>query len=158
MKTLTAEKKSANPQTNTICSPQTSGIQSHWRLIVSPEIRATEINRAICTNRCTQLDRTLVMGTTSRGTGTRLIRPALSTMEVVPVIHATVKKLNGTMPHRANTAKCGMFGLGKILVKTTVNTPTMTSGLISDQKTPSDMFRYRIWKCFSTRFSTKDRD
>src|ERR1022692_439382 len=97
--------------------------------------------RPICTRRCTQLESTLAMGTISRGTGTRLMRPALSTMEVVPVLHATVKKLNGTMPQSTNTAKCGRFGLGKILVKTKVSTPIMTSGLSSDQRTPSDIFR-----------------
>src|ERR1035437_8389289 len=102
MKTLTAEKNSASPQTNTICIAHTNGSQSNWRLTLTPEIRSTENKRPICTSRCTQLESTLVMGTISRGTGTRLIRPSLSTMQVEPVIHDTVKKLNGTIPQSTN--------------------------------------------------------
>src|ERR1019366_3976382 len=141
MKTFTAEKNSASPQTNTICIAHTNGSQSHWRLTLTPEIRSTENKRPICTSRGTQLESTVVMGTISRGTGTRLMRPALSTMEVVPVLQATVKKLKGAVPQSTNTAKWGMFGLEKTLVKTKVSTPIMTSGLSSDQRTPSDIFR-----------------
>src|SRR5664280_88428 len=138
MKTLIAEKNSAIPQTNTICIAHTRGSQTHWRLTPIPEIRSTANKRPICTSRWTQLERTLVMGTISRGTGTRLIRPALSTMDVVPVIHDTVKKLKGTMPQSTNTAKWGMFGLGKIRVKTKVNTNIMTSGVRSEERKTRD--------------------
>jgi hypothetical protein len=42
-------------------------------------------------------------GPTSRGTSTCLIIPALSTTDVVPVISAPMKKLNGTRPHNTKT-------------------------------------------------------
>ena len=89
--------------------------------------------------------------TTSRGTGTRLINPALSTMYVVPVLHATVKKLKGTRPHSTNTGKFDE-GFLKIFVKTKVITSIMTDGFSSDQNTPRDMFRYLIRKSLRIRF------
>ena len=52
---------------------------------------------------------TAVMGTTSLGTGTRLISGALSTIDVVPVSHAMVKKLYGTIPHSTNSGKLGIW-------------------------------------------------
>jgi hypothetical protein len=76
----------------------------------------------------------------SRGTIRRLMKPALSTREVVPEIHAIEKKLYGTNPQRRKTGKFGTVE-GKIFVKTNVITPIITSGFKSDQKIPSDMFR-----------------
>src|SRR3954447_139363 len=103
--------------------------------------------------RCRQLDRTLAIGTISRGTGTRLIRFALSTIAPVPVAHATEKKVYGTSPQSKNTGNLGVFA-GKILVKTNVSTVIITIGFRSDQNAPSDMFRYRILKSFATSFRT----
>ena len=80
------------------------------------------------------------MGMTSRGTGTRLMRPALSTRDVVPLSQPTEKKLKGTSPQNRKTAKCGICD-AMILVKTNVSTPIMTKGFSIDQNTPSDMFR-----------------
>src|SRR4051812_27451022 len=92
----------ANPQTKTISSAHTTGSHSQCTLKPLWENTATVSNSKIWTSRWMQHDSTVVMGMISRGTGTRLIRPALSTMEVVPVPQATVKKLNGTMPHMRN--------------------------------------------------------
>ncbi len=80
------------------------------------------------------------MGTISRGMGTRFTKPVLSTIDVVPVSHAIAKKLYGTMPQSRNTGNC-FDELGKIFVKTKVNTPIITMGFSKDQRTPSDMFR-----------------
>src|ERR1043165_6429967 len=57
-----------------------------------------------------QLESTALIGITTRGTGTRLIRPELSISDVAPVLQATEKKLNGTRPQSRNT---GNFGLGE---------------------------------------------
>src|ERR1017187_10949462 len=89
-------------------------------------------------NRCKQFESTAANGMISRGAGTRLMRPALSTSEVVPELQAMLKKLKGTRPHITNRAKSGL-GLLSILVKTNVSTPIITSGFKSDQRTPSDM-------------------
>src|ERR1051325_3909597 len=102
--------------------------------------------------RCTQLERTLEIGMTSRGTVRRLMKLALSMIDVVPLAQASVKKLYGTSPHSTKVAKCGMVLLAKIFVKTNVMTPIMTKGLRSDQKTPRDILRYRILKSFWMRF------
>jgi hypothetical protein len=95
------------------------------------------------------------MGTISRGTGTRFTSPALSTIEVVPEIHAIEKKLNGIIPQSTNTGKCWMGFLENTRVKTKVRTPIMTRGFTSDHNMPSDMFRYRIRKSFRIRFSIR---
>lgn len=84
--------------------------------------------------------RTLAISTACRGTGTRLIRWALSMIDVVPLAQAWLKKLKGMMPHNTKTGNLEIE-LGKIFVNTNVNTAIMTSGFTSDQKTPSDMFR-----------------
>src|SRR5450759_2873372 len=94
----------------------------------------------------------------SRGTITRLIRPALSTREVVPLSHAIVKKLYGTRPQRMKTGKCGIEVFTKIFVNTNVMTPIMTRGFSNDQKRPSDMFRYRILKSFWIRAGSTKLD
>src|SRR6476660_1564815 len=95
------------------------------------------------------------MGTISLGIGTRFTRPVLSTTEVVPQIQAMVKKLYGTRLHKTNTGKFLMFGLGKTLVNTKVSTFIITKGLSTDQRTPRDIFLYRIWKSLRTRFSRR---
>src|ERR1017187_2504933 len=106
-------------------------------------------------NRCRQVERTAEIGNTSRGTRTFLISEALSTMHVVPLTHAMVKKLNGTRPHRTKTGKF-FVEEGKILVKTKVITSIITEGFRSDQNTPSDMLRYLIRKSLRIRlFMTK---
>src|SRR5207253_2283103 len=97
----------------------------------------------------TQLARTAERGITSRGTVTRLINDALSTMEVVPDAQAIVKKLKGTRPQSTNAGNRWIELFAKILVRTNVITPIMTRGLRRDQKIPSDIFRYRILKSFS---------
>ena len=78
---------------------------------------------------------------TSRGTGTRLIRPALSTSEVVPVDQAMAEEVKWHQPaqHEDREMRDGL--LTKILVKTNVSTPIITSGFSRDQNTPRDMFR-----------------
>ena len=91
-------------------------------------------------SRWTQLDSTLATGTSSRGTGTRLISPAFSTSDVVPELHATAKKLYGTSPQSTKTGKYRSCD-GKIFVKTKVSTVIITLGFSSDQNAPSDMFR-----------------
>jgi hypothetical protein len=48
-----------------------------------------------------------------------------------------------------------MFGFGKMIVKTNVSTPIITIGFRTDQRTPSDIFRYRIRKSLRTRFSKR---
>ena len=48
-----------------------------------------------------------------------------------------------------------MFGLGKTLVNTKVSTPIMTKGFSTDQRTPRDIFLYRIRKSLRTRFSRR---
>src|SRR5262249_54872017 len=96
----------------------------------------------------------LVMGIIFRGTATRLINPALSTSEVVPLCQASAKKLNGTMPHSRKTVQCGVEFL-KILVKTNVYTPSITRGFSSDHSTLSAILRKRTTKSFSTRFINK---
>src|SRR5690349_1244537 len=103
-------------------------------------------------SRWTQFERTAERGITSRGTVTRLINAALSTRDVVPVSQASVKKLKGTRPQSTNAEKWRTELFGKILVRTNVITPIMTSGLRSDQKMPSDILRYRILKSFSISF------
>ena len=100
-------------------------------------------------SRCTQFESTAERGITSRGTVTRLINGALSTREVVPDDQASVKMLKGTRPQSTNAEKWRTELFGKILVRTNVITPIMTSGLRSDQKMPSDILRYRILKSFS---------
>jgi hypothetical protein len=90
--------------------------------------------------RCTQFDSTAAKGMISRGAGTRLIRPALSTIEVVPEIQAMLKKLKGTRPHITNRDQSGL-ALLSILVKTNESTPIITRGFKSDQRTPRDMLR-----------------
>src|ERR1022692_924551 len=45
-------------------------------------------------NRCKQFESTAANGMISRGAGTRLMRPALSTSEVVPELQAMLKKLS----------------------------------------------------------------
>src|ERR1700687_1483384 len=103
-------------------------------------------------SRCTQFERTAERGITSRGTATRLISGALSTSEVVPDAQAMVKKLKGTRPQSTNAGNRWIELFAKILVRTNVITPIMTRGLRSDQKIPSDIFRYRILKSFSISF------
>src|ERR1051325_8043264 len=95
-----------------------------------------------------QLESTALIGITTRGTGTRLIRPELSISDVAPGLQATEKKLNVTRPQSRNT---GNFGLGetKTFVKTKVNTVIMISGFTTDQDTPKDIFRYRIRQSFA---------
>ena len=66
-------------------------------------------------SRCGTLDKTVEIGTTSRGTATRLIRPALPMIDIVPVDQASAKKLNGMIPQRTKTGKCGSAEV-KILV------------------------------------------
>src|ERR1041384_5573436 len=99
------------------------------------------MSRPTWTARCTQLESTDASGTISRGTVTRLTRPALSSRDEVPAPHARAKKLYGTRPHNINRPKCGMELLGNILVKMNVSTPMSTSGFNKDQKTPKDMLR-----------------
>src|SRR4029079_19593246 len=94
------------------------------------------------------------MGTISLGIGIRLTRGALSTTEVVPLAHASVKELYGTRPQSTNTGKF-LTGLGKILVNTNVRAPIMTKGFRTDQRTPKDMFLYLIRKSLRTRFSRR---
>jgi hypothetical protein len=107
--------------------------------------------------RCKQLESTAEIGIAALGTGTLLIRPELSINEVVPVLHATEKKLKGTIPHKRNTGK---FLIGdeniRILVKTNDNTNIMTRGFSTDHNTPSDMFRYRTRKSFKIRLFNKN--
>ena len=51
-----------------------------------PTIITSSRTSPICTNKCRQLDKTEATGTISRGTRTRLIKPAFSTRLLVPVI------------------------------------------------------------------------
>src|SRR3989442_4163016 len=88
------------------------------------------------------------MGIISRGTGTRLMIDVLSVSELVPVAHASVKKLNGTRPQSTKTGNPGVVLLGKILVNTNVNAPIITSGFNRDQNTPRDRLRYLSLKSF----------
>ena len=70
----------------------------------------TRINSStIWKDRCAQLLNTLAMGMISRGTGTRLMSPALSTREAVPPNQEMVNTLKGTIPHITNTAKLGIL-------------------------------------------------
>ena len=87
-----------------------------------------------------QFESTPAIGKTARGVVTRLIMPALSTIEVVPLLHAIVKKLKGTRPQRTNTGNFAI-PLGNRRVKTKVRTLIITSGFRSDHNTPKDMFR-----------------
>src|SRR5437764_1462709 len=110
-----------------ISNPQTTGSQSQYLLMATCEPMAIASSNATCTSRWMLQDNTVETGTTSRGTGRRLISPALSTIEVVPPLQAMVKKLYGTMPHSTNSGKFGRGSL-KILVQTNVMTPIITSG------------------------------
>src|SRR5882724_9104360 len=91
--TLAAAVKSDSPETNTISSDHTTGSQNQYRFTETWEPMAMASRSASWTNRWILQDRTVETGTTSRGTGRRLMRPALSTMEVVPPLQAIVKKL-----------------------------------------------------------------
>src|SRR5579862_6189813 len=95
------------PHTKTISRAQINGSHSHWRLGVLPNKKASTNNNPIWISRWTQLESTAASGMISRGAGTRLINPALSTRDVVPEIQAIVKKLNGTRPHITNRPKFG---------------------------------------------------
>jgi hypothetical protein len=64
-------------------------------------------------HRCRELPSTAAVGHTSRGTGTRLIRLALSTTEVVPALHARLKKVKGIRPHSTKTGNLGTAVVGK---------------------------------------------
>src|ERR1035438_7648081 len=90
-----------------------------------------------------QLESTAAMGTTSRGIGIRFTRLALSTIELVPVIHAIVKKLYGTSPQSTKAGNC-LLGLGKTFVKTKVSTPIIMSGFMSQQKRHRDILISKV--------------
>src|SRR3954452_10642517 len=109
-KTLIADVNSESPQTNRTSNPQTTGSHNQNTLGRRPNANTAPSNSRICTPRCKQLESTAAMGTTSRGTGTRLTSPLLSTIDVVPASHAIVKKLYGTRPQRTNTGKLRTFG------------------------------------------------
>src|SRR5438552_2360632 len=91
--TFAAEVSIEIPETNTISSAHTTGSQSQYRLICTWEPMASASSSASCTSRWMLHDSTVATGTTSRGTGSRLINPALSTIDVVPPLQAIVKKL-----------------------------------------------------------------
>ena len=88
-----------------------------------------------------QFENTEAIGRSCRGTAKRFTKCALSTSDVVAVTQASAKKLNGTNPHKTNSGKLGIAGLGKTLVNMNVRTPIITKGFNSDHSTPSDMFR-----------------
>src|ERR1017187_6133155 len=138
--TLIEDVKRASPHTKSISSSHNNGSQNHCRFTVPPKANTQTNNRTIWISRCTQLESTAAMGTISRGMGIRFTRLALSTIDVVPLSRAAVKKLYGTNPQSTKTGNC-LFGLGKTLVKTKVSTPIITSGLSSDHNSPRDMFR-----------------
>src|SRR3954453_3035840 len=110
-------------------------------------------SRPIWISRCVQFDKTAERGITSRGTGTRLISPELSAREVVPLLQARLKKLNGTRPHKIYSAKFGTELFGKIVVKTKVKTPIIMRGFNRDQNTPNDIFRYLTRKSLPIRLN-----
>src|SRR5437764_811539 len=105
-------------------------------MLIKPRLHAAKDDQASQEKR--QRDRRQLQ---QRRGGARFISGALSTMEVVPVSHATVKKLYGTIPHSTNSGKCGITSWGHTRVKMNVSTPIITSGLSTDHNTPSDMFR-----------------
>jgi hypothetical protein len=117
-----------------------NGNQSQLAFGRYPYQNAIENRIPIWMKRCKQLEKTAASGMITLGIATLLISDALSAIEVVPVLHATEKKLNGTMPHRRNTGKLGTLET-KILVKTNVNTAIMTRGFSMDHNAPSDMLR-----------------
>src|ERR1017187_6336058 len=138
--TLSADVIRERPHTNITSSPHINGSQIQWRFGAFPDKNTSPIKRPIWINRCKQFESTAASGMISRGAGTRLIRPALSTSEVVPELQVMLKKLKGTKPHITNRAKSGL-GFLSILVKTNVSTPIITRGFKSDQSIPSDMLR-----------------
>src|SRR5512140_560173 len=120
-----------------------------------PKNRVKAISNPACTPKCTVFPRTEETGTISRGKPTFLIRPLLSKTDVEPLSQATEKKLNGTSPVSTNKGKSSIGPPDRILRKTNVRTPIITSGFASDQNTPSDMFRYRILKSLATKIRNK---
>src|SRR5690348_8022764 len=102
-----------------------------------------------------QLARTLAMGINCRGSTTCLTKAAFSTSDDVDVPQVCVKNENGTNPHIANTGKFGIFG-GNTFVNTKVRMETVTTGFSNDQKTPSDIFRYRTLKSFRTSWRSRN--
>src|SRR5579883_261467 len=144
------EVSSERPHTKTTSSVHRTGNQIQYTLMPLPNSKANARSNPIWISKWTQFPRTVVMGIIARGTGTRLIRCALSTSELVLMLQASEKKLKGINPQRTNTGK-SFCELGKILVKTNVNTPIVTRGFRSDHNTPSDILRYRVLKSFWIR-------
>src|SRR6266700_2010753 len=156
MNTFRPAVSNDRPTTNTTSKPNTSGSQSQCTFAPNPKAITKASSSAIWMRRCRQQESTVQIGITSRGTGTRLIRLALSSTDPVPELQAIEKKLNGSRPQNKNTGKCGS-GFLKILVKTNVSTVIMTMGFTRLQSTPSDMLRYRTLKSFITSLRIRKR-
>src|SRR5580704_6391080 len=140
MKTLTADVIITSPLTKIMKKPQITGSHTQCLLTVYPNTSVVMSKSAIWMTRCKQLLSTDATGMISRGIATRLTNAVPSTIACVPEPHAKLKKLNGTSPQSTKTGNDG-WGLGKIFVKTNVNTLMVTSGFSRDQNTPKDMLR-----------------